>query len=484
MQLWPTLGLGAVAAAPVAVFGAITALLRACERSVGVAPPTADMLAAEPHDTLPLFRHCPALSKSLAWRSLGEYPTPVHSVRAGAVSFQVKREDLSSAAYGGNKVRTLEHQLAVCESRLAASRPGSSERRRLAHIGVVGSAGSNQVVATMVHAAPTLPKVSALWASPDAPDLDNTLNMLSVLSCPNLDKGLYGVPAVLGVLTSVWRGVLINVGGNAPSGVLGHVSAALELAEQIDRGEAEAVDGIYLAVGSSCTISGLAIGIALSRHLGLTAFDSPGFTLNGVIIRASFCPCVLAHARALAPPPLRSDLLIPLTSFPTFAGASLPCMGRPSLRRRREKPWLPPACDLPAANDRAHRARVVRGARGTRRPRADQRGARRRSRKYGAPHRCRARRRVWRPFGRQPRRRPGVRRERPRDGGHHWRRRAATLALWSLCCEGVRGHAGRSRETADDEGNALADEECNAAEGERGRVGAHAGDAQGSPRVG
>mmetsp|Transcript_28673 Transcript_28673/g.77178 ORF Transcript_28673/g.77178 Transcript_28673/m.77178 type:complete len:309 (-) Transcript_28673:791-1717(-) len=303
MQLWPTIGLGAVATAPVAVFGAITVLLRACERSVGLAPPTAPMLAVEPHDTLPLFRHLPALTKSLAWRSLGEYPTPVHTARAGAVSFQVKREDLASAVYGGNKVRTLEHQLAVIESKLASSRPGSSERRRLGNIGVIGSAGSNQVVATMVHAAPTLPKVSALWASPDAPDLDNTLNMLSVLSMPNMAKGLYGLPAVLGVLASVWRGVLINVGGNAPSGVLGHVSATLELAEQIDLGDAEAVDGIYLAVGSSCTISGLAVGVALSRHLGLTAFDSPGFTLNGVIIRASYVCVVRArsHRHPCAP---------------------------------------------------------------------------------------------------------------------------------------------------------------------------------------
>ena len=56
--------------------------------------------------------------------------TPVHSgtcTAAGAevtgksstqVAFYVKREDLASKDYGGNKVRTLQHQLAVCEARM------------------------------------------------------------------------------------------------------------------------------------------------------------------------------------------------------------------------------------------------------------------------------------------------------------------------------------------------------------------------------
>ena len=56
--------------------------------------------------------------------------------------------------YGGNKVRTLQHQLAVIESKYEAGDP------RCANIHVMGTGGSNQVVATAVHARERLPKLT------------------------------------------------------------------------------------------------------------------------------------------------------------------------------------------------------------------------------------------------------------------------------------------------------------------------------------
>ena len=41
-------------------------------------------------------------------------------------------------------------------------------------------------------------------------------------------------------------------------------------------------------VGSSCTISGLVVGVALSRRLGLAAFRSDSFTIVGVIVHHLF----------------------------------------------------------------------------------------------------------------------------------------------------------------------------------------------------
>ena len=73
-----------------------------------------------------------------------------------------------------------------------------------------------------------------------------------------------------------------------PSGVLGQVSGALELAEQIQAGEIPDCDGIYVAVGSSCTISGLVLGVALARKLGLRAFRKEGFRLHLVPIHHVF----------------------------------------------------------------------------------------------------------------------------------------------------------------------------------------------------
>ena len=58
------------------------------------------------------------------------------------------------------------------------------------------------------------------------------------------------------------------------------------------------VDAIVLAVGSSCTLSGLVIGVALARALGLRAFQSPTFKIIGVSGRdgarthGATCMCV------------------------------------------------------------------------------------------------------------------------------------------------------------------------------------------------
>ena len=58
--------------------------------------------------------------------------------------FFTKREDLSSEVYGGNKVRTLQHTLAVCEARIANAKT-PSERAKATNLVVVGTGGSNQV---------------------------------------------------------------------------------------------------------------------------------------------------------------------------------------------------------------------------------------------------------------------------------------------------------------------------------------------------
>ena len=197
-------GAGVAVTTPMVLAAFAVTLLHRMHGSIGIAPPTAAMLREEDQTDCALFRHLPHLSTRLAWRSLGaRMPTPIHrctlrappppSDRATAASaasappgatveFFVKREDLISPLYGGNKVRTLQHQLAVIEARRARGEPRFA---RGGGVHVVGSGGSNQVVATAVHARGLgLPPVAAVWADSDAPDLDNTLNMLSVCSLP------------------------------------------------------------------------------------------------------------------------------------------------------------------------------------------------------------------------------------------------------------------------------------------------------------
>ena len=150
--------------------------------SVCPLPPTESQLREERLEDHALFRHISILSGKVAWRQIGTFPTPIHVVQASApngvaIQFYVKREDLSSPIYGGNKVRTLQHQLASCEAH--------KEHNDRASFCVMGSPGSNQVVATKAHARVCNIEASSIrtmYVFPDEPDMDNTLNVLSALS--------------------------------------------------------------------------------------------------------------------------------------------------------------------------------------------------------------------------------------------------------------------------------------------------------------
>ena len=118
----------------------------------------------------------PNLTTKLAWRSLGaaskscvcppwllilllrttntENKNNQHN-KKNVVEFCVKREDLISPMYGGNKVRTLQHQLAVCESRrddVGKDQETTTYAAAFPQLVSVGTGGSNQVVAMVVHA--------------------------------------------------------------------------------------------------------------------------------------------------------------------------------------------------------------------------------------------------------------------------------------------------------------------------------------------
>ena len=110
---------GIIAGGALVMMGAVGAVwlgLRAIYLSIKPRPPTERQLKEENLNQNPLFRHFEVLKAKIAWRQIGDYPTPCHSVQTATpsgvhVEFSVKREDLASALYGGNKLRTLQHQV-------------------------------------------------------------------------------------------------------------------------------------------------------------------------------------------------------------------------------------------------------------------------------------------------------------------------------------------------------------------------------------
>jgi 1-aminocyclopropane-1-carboxylate deaminase/D-cysteine desulfhydrase-like pyridoxal-dependent ACC family enzyme len=274
--------------AVVAVF--LRYVLRRMYFSITPMAPTADQLreTRDAAQNFAIFRHLPQLREKVAWRPLGNFPTPIHVVRHtesessdGNFSFFAKREDLSSGRYGGNKVRTLQFQLASCEAH--------SKAHPDAKFFVMGSAGSNQCVATRLHGAKLGVHPEAVLANAEAgPDFENSLNVLTNLSFPHpthlLDRWANLKNLVGTALFGGDRAKVFPPGGNNVTGVLGQMGGMLELAEQIERGDLPDIEAIYLPVGSNCTLTGLCMGAVLARHLGLPAFKSKDFKIVGVPI--------------------------------------------------------------------------------------------------------------------------------------------------------------------------------------------------------
>ena len=201
---------------------------------------------------------------------LGNYPTRVD--RLDALSTQratlwVKRDDESSPLYGGNKVRKLEHLLA------AARDKGRSK------ILTMGAAGSHQVVATAVYGKAHGFAVEAILVP--QPSSEHGRENLRVALAHGLVATVSPAWSLAPpLLATRWErdAYFIRLGGSSPLGSLGFVSAARELAGQVERGELPEPDVIVVAVGSGGTAAGLAVGLERAgmktRVLGV-AVSSP-----------------------------------------------------------------------------------------------------------------------------------------------------------------------------------------------------------------
>ncbi|HEY3493288.1 MAG TPA: pyridoxal-phosphate dependent enzyme [Polyangiaceae bacterium] len=249
----------------------------------------------------------PALRGRLETRALGDFPTPVERVpvleqELGAAPLYLKRDDLSSPVYGGNKVRTLEYLFGVARAEGAKT------------IFATGAYGSNHAVATVLHAARAGLEPGAIlfpqpysWAA-----LENLrvslvrARSLSVLPHWSL------VPYAIWRARSAVQSVMLP-GGATPDGALGYVAAALELAEQVANGTLEAPRWVVVGIGSTCTTAGLLVGFAHAARLGL------GFRVPPRVLAVRVTPWpVTSRSRILGLAARTSARLAELASDPSL----------------------------------------------------------------------------------------------------------------------------------------------------------------------
>jgi len=191
---------------------------------------------------------------------IGSFPTPVEAMpdlgaAIGVPRLQVKRDDRTGDAYGGNKVRKLDYLL------------GDALERDCTRVFTSGGIGSNHVLATCTYAREVgLRPEAVLFPQPVTEHVRE--NLLAIAAAqPQL--GLAGSELRLPLhllrarLAARVQGDLYYVppGGSSPVGALGFVDAARELESQVEAGVLDEPDIIVAPASSGGTLAGLTVGL-------------------------------------------------------------------------------------------------------------------------------------------------------------------------------------------------------------------------------
>lgn len=204
----------------------------------------------------PLFAAFPALEAVLRPAPLALLPTPVQALPALGPNAWVKRDDLTHAVYGGNKLRKLEFVLA--DMRRAHARA----------VYTLGATGTNAGIATgMVCAQAGLPCTVITFPQPDSTTVRRNREWLRH----------FGVREE--AQPSLWRAVLryylhparltpgnyfLFAGCSNAASVFGYVNAAFELKAQMEAGLCPTFAEIVVPVSSASTLAGLTLGVQLA----------------------------------------------------------------------------------------------------------------------------------------------------------------------------------------------------------------------------
>ena len=202
-----------------------------------------------------LFDELPALA-TLPWMPLAHAPTPVESCDAiadwlGRTGIWMKRDDLASPLYGGNKVRRYEFVLA------------DAIQKGKKRIVTAGGIASTQAMATALFGrAVGLPVRIVLFDQPITRFAKDALLVDADAGAELVWGGGY-----VTTIYRTWRAMgkdayLILPGAANPLANLGYVDAMIELGDQVARGELARPDAIVLPTGSSGTLAALALGAA------------------------------------------------------------------------------------------------------------------------------------------------------------------------------------------------------------------------------
>ncbi|MHA1232081.1 MAG: 1-aminocyclopropane-1-carboxylate deaminase/D-cysteine desulfhydrase [Candidatus Helarchaeota archaeon] len=209
-----------------------------------------------------VFEEYPELKESIPWVPLLDNPTPITKLEKVGEECKIpelymKRDDLTTEIYGGNKPRKLEYTF------------GKIFSEGYENVLTIGGLGSNHCLATAIFAKKQYNKVKdvnvklLLMKQPLTKDVQKKLLMFKSLGCElKYCSGLFGM--LVNYSFKKYKNTYkLWAGGTNDVTNLGYVNAAFELREQIDNGELPKPDIIFVTLGSVGTMAGLDVGLNL-----------------------------------------------------------------------------------------------------------------------------------------------------------------------------------------------------------------------------
>jgi D-cysteine desulfhydrase len=209
-----------------------------------------------------LFLAFPGLEGGIPHRPFLDGSTPVGPLGAAGLppDVHIKHDEHCTPLYGGNKPRKLEFVIGAALARGA---------RRLV---TTGGLGTHHGLATAILGrAAGFGTTLVLVDQPLTPEVRESLRLFAAWEAEVVDGRNVAGAALRGswaFARSALRGerpFLVPTGGSSAAGVLGAVSAGLELAEQVRAGALPEPVSAYVAVGSGGSLAGLVLGLRLGR---------------------------------------------------------------------------------------------------------------------------------------------------------------------------------------------------------------------------
>lgn len=204
-----------------------------------------------------IFKRFPELQNRIPWLHLGVEPTPVERLEGfGYDRLWIKRDDLASPLYGGNKVRKLEFILGMAVTK---------KKRRVITMGAIGS---NHGLATAIYCRKLgLGCTVLLFDQPITSYVKKNLRLIHAYNA----EIVYGRSILRTALDFSIRqrfkypkAYFLKAGGSNVWGTIGIINAAFELKEQVEQAMMPEPDYIFCPVGSNGTIAGLHLGCMLA----------------------------------------------------------------------------------------------------------------------------------------------------------------------------------------------------------------------------